>query len=108
MGVYNIFGGDYMECCNQEKKKTIRTEEFKSDINKRINRLTGQMNGIKKMIDEDRYCQDVLIQLSAIEKSVRSLSNVILENHINNCIRNNINKDEHIADELIELVKRMR
>lgn len=64
------------ECCN---KKTIRGENEKKLINNRINRIEGQLKGIKKMIQSDTYCNDVLIQLSAVENSVKSLSNYILK-----------------------------
>ena len=71
------------ECCN---KKTIRGENEKKLINNRINRIEGQLKGIKKMIQSDTYCNDVLIQLSAVENSVKSLSNYILENHLYSCV----------------------
>lgn len=48
------------------------------------------MNGIKKMIEDDRYCDDILIQLSAIDKSIKSLANVILDNHMHTCLIENI------------------
>ena len=70
-------------CCN---KKTYRIEEEKKIINNRISRIEGQLKGIKRMIEEDSYCNDILIQLSAIENSVKSLSNHILENHLHNCV----------------------
>ena len=62
-------------CCH---KQTHRTKEEKKIVNDRLNRIEGQIKGIKKMIDEDRYCNDVLIQLSAVENSIRSLSNLNL------------------------------
>ena len=52
------------KCCN---KKTIRGDDEKKIINNRINRIEGQLRGVKKMIGEDVYCNDVLVQLSAIE-----------------------------------------
>lgn len=55
------------------EKKTYRTDEEKKIINNRINRIEGQLRGVKKMISEDAYCRDVLIQLSAIENSVKSV-----------------------------------
>ncbi len=71
------------KCCN---KKTHRGEEEKKIINNRINRIEGQLKGIKKMIENDTYCNEVLVQLSAIENSVKSLSNHILENHLYTCV----------------------
>ena len=92
------------ECCN---KKKIRTEEEKKSLNIRLNKIIGQMNGIKKMIDEDRYCDDILIQLAAIEKSVKSLSTVILDNHMRTCLVKSIqNGDLTVVDEIVDLFKR--
>lgn len=92
------------ECCN---KKTIRGENEKKLINNRINRIEGQLKGIKKMIESDTYCNDVLIQLSAVENSVKSLSNYILENHLYSCVTKDLeNGNIEIIDELISLFKK--
>ena len=92
------------ECCN---KKTIRLENEKKLINNRINRIEGQLKGIKKMIQSDTYCNDVLIQLSAVENSVKSLSNYILENHLYSCVTKDLeNGNMEIIDELIGLFKK--
>lgn len=93
-----------MEECH---KKTSRSEYEKNLITNRINRLEGQLHGVKKMIDNDAYCNDVLVQLSAIEKSVKSLSNHILENHLYSCVYNDLEKGNlEIVDELVGLFKR--
>ena len=91
-------------CCN---KKTKRGEEEKKLITNRLNRINGQITGIKKMIDNDAYCNDVLIQLKAVESSVQSLSNHILENHLYNCVTRDLENGElDTIDELISLFKR--
>ena len=92
------------ECCD---KKTKRSEQEKKLINNRINRIEGQLMGIKKMIQKDTYCKDVLIQLSAIENSVKSLSNHILENHLYSCVTRDLEKGNlEVIDELIMLFKK--
>lgn len=91
-------------CCN---KKTKRSPEEKKLIISRLNRINGQINGITKMIENDAYCNDVLIQLSAVKNSVKSLSSHILENHLYTCVTNELEKGELEAiDELISLFKR--
>lgn len=91
-------------CCN---KKTKRSPEEKKLIINRLNRISGQINGINKMIEEDAYCNDVLIQLSAVKNSVKSLSTHILENHLYTCVTNELEKGDFEAiDELISLFKR--
>ena len=91
----------------EERKYTKRSEAEKKIINNRLNRIEGQVRGVKKMIEEHRYCDDVLIQLSAVESSVKSLSNQVLENHLLTCISNEIEKGNlEVIDELISLFKR--
>jgi DNA-binding FrmR family transcriptional regulator len=93
-------------CC--EKKTTHRAEKDKKLINNRLSRIEGQIRGVKKMIEEDAYCNDVLIQLSAIENSIKSLSNQVLENHLYSCIARDLEdgKVDTSIDEVISLFKR--
>lgn len=92
------------KCCD---KKTQRSNEEKKLITNRLSRIEGQVKGIKKMVEEDKYCNDILIQLSATENSIRSLSNHILENHLYSCVTNDLEKGNlEIIDELISLFKK--
>lgn len=91
-------------CCN---KKTKRGLDEKKLITNRLNRISGQINGIKKMIENDTYCNDVLIQLKAVDNSIQSLSNHILENHLYNCVARDLENGEFdTIDEVISLFKR--
>ena len=91
-------------CC---KKMTKRGEDEKKLIKNRLNRINGQISGINKMIEEDTYCNDVLIQLKAVENSIKSLSNHILENHLYNCVTRDLENGKlDTIDELISLFKR--
>lgn len=91
-------------CC---LKKTYREEKTKQKLINRINRITGQMNGVKKMLEEDSYCNDILIQLSAIESSVRSLSNQLLENHLLSCVKKDLASPKlETLEELVDLFRR--
>lgn len=90
-------------------KHTKRSSIEKKNINNRLNRIEGQIRGIKKMIEEDRYCDDVLIQLSAVDKSIKSLANHILENHMYNCVTNEFEKGNlEIIDEVVKLFRRFQ
>ena len=90
-----------------DKKKTHRSEDEKKIITNRINRIEGQLHGVKKMVQEDIYCKDVLVQLSAIENSVKSLSNHILINHLYSCVTRDLENGKlEIIDELISLFKK--
>lgn len=94
-----------MEECH--KRKTKRSDDEKKIIINRVNRISGQLSAINKMVQNDEYCNDILIQLSAIENSVKSLSNHILENHIYSCVSEDLEKGNlEIIDELISLFKK--
>ncbi len=96
-----------MSCCEVKSKE--RSQEEKKALITRMNKLIGQMNGIKNMIEDDRYCDDILIQLSAADKSIKSLANLILENHMHTCLIEYIeNKEYEIIDEIVELFKRFQ
>lgn len=94
-------------CCRH--KSTPRSDESKKIIENRINRLTGQLGGIKKMIDEDRYCGDILIQLSAAESALQNLSYIILQEHLESCVAEDIkNGNNEIISETIELIRKIK
>lgn len=94
-----------MELENQ--KKTVRSEEEKRKIINRLNRIKGQITGIEKMVNNDSYCNDILIQVVAVEKSMKSLANFILQDHLYKCIANDLeNGNFEVIDELISLFKR--
>lgn len=96
-----------MKCCNDNERKTVRSEEDKKILNNRLNRIIGQMNGIKVMINNDRYCDDILIQLLAIEKAIKSVSTIILEHHMHNCLIEKIkNGETEAVDEILNLFKK--
>ncbi len=85
-----------------------RNEKIKSNSLRRIKLITGQINGINKMIEDDRNCEDILIQISAISNALKSLGEEILFDHMKNCMTNDIknNKLESI-DEVIDLCRRL-
>ncbi len=95
--------------CECQDKIKVRTEDEKKVLVNRLNRIEGQVKGIVKMIEENRYCGDILIQLSAIDKSIKSLANVILDNHMHSCLIENIeNKNYQVVDEIVDLFKKFQ
>ena len=74
----------------------------------RLNRIMGQLGGIKKMIEENRYCGEVLVQVSAVESAVRSFGYLVLEDHMRTCVSEKIRAgDENIVKETVELIKKL-
>jgi len=79
----------------------------KEPLMKRLNRIEGQVNGIKKMIDEDRYCVDIVQQLTAVSSAISEVSLAILQSHIEGCVSDAIRK-EHSDDHIEELMTTIR
>lgn len=99
-----------MSCCHCEEHQFIpRDEQEIKQLTNRIHRIIGQMNGIEKMIEENRYCGDVLIQVAAIEKALQSFGYIILQRHLETCVTEDIkNGDETIMAEVMDLVKKLK
>lgn len=92
-------------CCHH--KATPRSEEFQHNLQKRLNRAIGQLNGVKAMIDDNRYCGDVLTQLAAAESAVHSISAILLQNHLETCVVEQIEAgNTAIIDEAMQLIKK--
>lgn len=90
-------------------KLTHRTEQEKNNIIKRLNIVEGQIRGIKQMIEDDRYCSDVLTQILAANKALESLENIILESHLKKCITRQIKEGkEEVTNEIMDLFKKFR
>ncbi|KGP91629.1 hypothetical protein N780_18520 [Pontibacillus chungwhensis BH030062] len=83
-----------------------RTDEEKQKVLNRLKRIEGQVRGIQKMIEEDRYCVDVLVQISAINAALKKVGFSLMERHTNHCVADAIHKGD--GDEAIqELIKVM-
>ncbi len=84
-----------------------RSEEDQAKLLARIGRIEGQVRGIGKMITEDRYCIDVLIQVQAARAALTRVGLAILEDHAKGCVVNAVQRgDEAIVDELVDAVKK--
>ncbi|MBO4636500.1 MAG: metal-sensing transcriptional repressor [Clostridiales bacterium] len=94
------------DCC--EEKITKRSEEMKKELGVRLNRIEGQLRGIRKMVDNDAYCIDIVTQVSAVSSALDSLGRQILEDHIRSCVREDIrNGNEEKLEELIKTIRKM-
>lgn len=93
----------------EEKRLTHRSKYDKKYITSRLNIIEGQVRGINQMIEDDRYCGDVLIQIAAVSKSLQSLGNKILEKHLKTCVADEI-KDGNIdiIDDVMLLIKKLK
>lgn len=86
-----------------------RDKSEKEKLINRLNRIVGQLNGIKKMIEDERYCSEIINQLSAVDKAVKSLANNMLDTHMHTCMIANIKNDNYSdVDEIVDLFKRFQ
>lgn len=98
------------ECCCHTNKTKERTEKEYKDFINRLNRIEGQVRGIKKMVENGTYCTDILIQVSAVNAALNSFNKVLLGNHIRTCVAEDIRqgKEETIEELVTTLQKLMR
>ena len=94
------------ECCCQ-KTKHRSEEEYKALLN-RLSRIEGQVRGIRKMVETDCYCIDILTQVSAVQAALNAFNRELLANHIRTCVADDIRsgKDETI-DELVATLQKL-
>lgn len=93
-------------CCNH-KIKQRSDKEYKGLIN-RLNRIEGQVRGIKGMVENNAYCTDILVQVAAVNAALNSFNKVLLANHIKTCVTNDIREGkEETVDELVETLQKL-
>ena len=94
------------ECCCHKTKH--RNEEEQKALINRLNRIEGQIRGIKRMLEEDAYCTDIITQVSAVNAALNSFNKELLSLHIHSCVARDIRegKDE-IIDELVATVQKL-
>ena len=112
---------DHQMCCSQKDtvqqgekrqcdcryKETERAEKLQADVQKRLNRAIGQLNGVKGMNEDNRYCGDVLTQLAAAESAVHSAAELILRDHLETCVNDRIRRgDDEVIEEAMRLIKK--
>lgn len=93
--------------CSCRHKSTPRSMELQADMQKRLNRAIGQLNGVKAMIEDNRYCGDVLTQLAAAESAVRRVSEMVLAEHMRTCVVEEVRAgNDEVIDEVMALMRR--
>ena len=94
-----------MDCCHKTKERTPK--EYKALIH-RLNRVEGQIRGIRGMVEESAYCVDILNQVAAAQAALNAFSRELLGSHIRTCVAEDIRqgRDETI-DELVQTVQRL-
>ncbi len=98
-------------CCQTNEtqgRKKVRSEQEKRDLMNRLKRIEGQVRGLERMLEEDTYCPDILVQASAVNSALNSFSRTLLANHLHTCVTEDIrNGREDAVDELMETLKKL-
>lgn len=83
-------------------RKSHHPSSVKRDLTNRLNRIEGQVRGIKGMVDRDVYCDDIITQLAATQSALNSVTKVLLDGHLKGCVKDRLaSGDEEILDELL-------
>ncbi len=96
-----------------QESKSFKHQERSAEnvklLQGRLNRIIGQLNGVKNMIEENRYCIDIITQLSACEKAIHSASLVVFKEHFETCVSEKIKSDdENVVEETMFILKTMK
>ncbi|PKM87881.1 MAG: CsoR family transcriptional regulator [Firmicutes bacterium HGW-Firmicutes-12] len=92
---------------NEQRIKS-RSEKQKKALISRLNRIEGQVRGIKGMIEKDAYCDDILQQIAAVQSAMNSTSRLVLESHMKSCLIERIQSgDNEVVDELLNTIGKM-
>lgn len=93
-------------CCSERRK--IRTKEEIKQLATRLNRIEGQVRGVKNMLENGAYCVDILTQVSAITAALNSFNKVLLASHISTCFVDDIKKEkEGAVEELVGIIQKL-
>lgn len=93
------------ECCNRTKH---RAESEYKDLVHRLNRIEGQIRGIRNMVEEERYCVDILTQVSAVQSALNAFNKKLLASHIKSCVVEDIKEgNEEAVEELCTTIQKL-
>ena len=97
---------EHQDCCCQKTKERSE-EEYKCLIH-RLNRIEGQIRGIRGMVESDAYCTDILTQVSAVQSALNAFSRELLANHIRTCVVSDIQNGQlEVVDDLLATIQKL-
>lgn len=98
-----------MSCENCRHKAKPRSAEEEKQLQNRLNRIIGQLNGIKKMLEDNRYCGDILTQVAAAESALQAFGYLVLQSHMETCVTDEIlSGNNEIMEEALALIKKLK
>ncbi len=94
--------------CPLEKRTKERSEKERKELMNRLKRIEGQIRGIQRMLENNAYCTDVMVQVSAVNSALNGFNKLLLENHLHTCVAENIRRgNDDIIDELALLLRKL-
>jgi len=97
-----------IECQFCSGKHKARSEKEYKDLMNRLKRIEGQVRGVEGMLENDAYCTDILMQVSAITAALNSFNKVLLANHMRTCVAQNIKEgNDDVIDELVTTLQKL-
>lgn len=95
-------------CPHCSGKQKDRDDKEKRDLINRLKRIEGQVRGVEGMLEEDAYCTDILVQVSAITSALNSFNKVLLSNHVKTCVADNIRRgNDEVIGELVDTLQKL-
>lgn len=95
-------------CHLPNERKSHHSDTVKKNLMNRLNRIEGQVRGVKNMIEKDTYCDDVLNQISSIQSSLNSVGKLLLEHHMKSCVIERFQEgDQEVIDELLTTMHKL-
>ncbi|GKU83272.1 metal-sensitive transcriptional regulator [Niallia sp. NCCP-28] len=95
-------------CHTVSERKSHHSDLVKKNLVTRLNRVEGQIRGIKGLIEKDTYCDDVITQIAATQSALNSVAKILLEGHLRNCVVDRIQEgDMEVVDEVLTTIQRL-
>ncbi|MFC4801828.1 metal-sensitive transcriptional regulator [Neobacillus sp. GCM10023253] len=95
-------------CHLSNERKSHHSDKVKQNLATRLNRIEGQIRGIKGLIEKDTYCDDVITQISATQSALNSVAKILLEGHLKTCVLERINEgDTEVLDEVLLTIEKL-
>ena len=98
-------------CCGTHEgshRKSHHSDKVKNNLVTRLNRIEGQIRGIKGLIEKDTYCDDVITQISATQSALNSVAKILLEGHLKTCVIERIQEGDHeVLDEVLVTIHKL-
>ncbi len=97
-----------VQSCHTSDRNSHHSEKTKQNLQARLNRIEGQIRGIKGMVEKDAYCDDVLNQIAAVQSALNSVGRILLEGHMKSCVIERIQEgDNAVIDELLTTMNKL-